>query len=211
MVSNAGRKRQNALTDSGLGVARLDLCLDFVNTEGQERNGPPDHLEEPALFLEWAARREALSPDGQRLFAGASSAARTRFLSRARELREALYRLVGAAIREDEPEPADSGLLERRLAHALGKLRLRSERGHYRWELGEKRRRLDDLLCPVVLSAADLLRSPRLDRVKECRSDTCSWMFIDESRNRSRRWCDMADCGNRAKAKRFYRRHSQAD
>jgi len=44
-------------------------------------------------------------------------------------------------------------------------------------------------------------------RVKECDSDTCDWLFLDRSRNRSRRWCDMSDCGNRAKARRYQARH----
>ena len=64
----------------------------------------------------------------------------------------------------------------------------------------------DDLarpLWPLALSAGDLLTSADRERVKECAADNCSWLFLDMSRNRSRRWCDMAVCGNRAKARRF--------
>jgi len=57
-------------------------------------------------------------------------------------------------------------------------------------------------LWPVVKSAVDLLVSGEA-RLRACASDTCGWLFIDESKNRSRRWCSMRDCGNRAKVRRF--------
>src|ERR671930_579256 len=67
----------------------------------------------------------------------------------------------------------------------------------------------DDVLAPVVWSAAELLTSGPLERVRECPGDdTCGWLFLDTSRNGSRRWCDMRTCGNRAKARRYYRRAS---
>ena len=59
---------------------------------------------------------------------------------------------------------------------------------------------------PVARSAAELLTSPRATRVHECESDTCTWLFVDRSHARRRRWCDMSSCGNRAKARRHYAR-----
>ena len=62
-------------------------------------------------------------------------------------------------------------------------------------------------LRPVVRSAAELLTSPEtLLRVRECDGTDCTWLFLDQSRNRSRRWCSMESCGNRAKVRRHYRR-----
>jgi predicted RNA-binding Zn ribbon-like protein len=58
----------------------------------------------------------------------------------------------------------------------------------------------------VARSAADLLVSSELERVRECAGEKCDWLFLDASRNQSRRWCDMAACGNRAKAQRNYAR-----
>jgi len=52
----------------------------------------------------------------------------------------------------------------------------------------------------------DLLTSDRLSAVRECAADDCAWLFLDESRNRSRRWCDMKVCGNRQKARLHYHR-----
>jgi predicted RNA-binding Zn ribbon-like protein len=72
---------------------------------------------------------------------------------------------------------------------------------HMGWDLsGEE---LDGFLAPVVASAASLLTSDSLDLVKVCGGDTCGWMFVDRSKNHSRRWCTMKDCGNVAKVRRF--------
>ena len=64
------------------------------------------------------------------------------------------------------------------------------------------------LLGPVAWKAAELLELGPLDRLKECPADTCGWLFVDTSRNRSRTWCSMATCGNNAKVRRFRKRHS---
>jgi predicted RNA-binding Zn ribbon-like protein len=62
------------------------------------------------------------------------------------------------------------------------------------------------MLAPVVRAAADLATSAELSRIRECGSDTCFWLFLDRSKNGTRRWCDMKVCGNRAKARRHYQR-----
>jgi predicted RNA-binding Zn ribbon-like protein len=59
-------------------------------------------------------------------------------------------------------------------------------------------------LWPIARDAAELLASERLEYVRACASKTCEWLFLDESKNHRRRWCDMTKCGNRAKVKRFY-------
>ena len=74
------------------------------------------------------------------------------------------------------------------------------------WTYTFEERKLDQMLWPIIRSAAELLTSDKLDRVCECPGENCGWLFIDMSRNRSRRWCDMKDCGNRAKARRHYRK-----
>ena len=63
---------------------------------------------------------------------------------------------------------------------------------------------LQQVLFAVLTSAAELLASDRVRRVRECASADCTWLFVDESRNRSRRWCEMRACGNRMKARRHY-------
>jgi predicted RNA-binding Zn ribbon-like protein len=180
----------------------LRLCLDFVNTEGAVRNDPPDRRDDTELFTAWAAERG--------LGSLAVPAGGTRFLERARELREALYRIFTASTRGTAPASTDLDVLNAVLGEAMARFRLTALPDGISWTLrgGD---RAEGALELIALSAAKLLTSERLDRVKECASDTCSWMFLDESRNRSRRWCDMADCGNRAKARRYYQRHRSED
>lgn len=195
----------------GFDVADLRLCLDFVNTEGEVRNDPPDRLENLDLFFEWAARHYLTDEDEAAFlrdsFEDSTASDEGRgFLDRAREFREALYRIMAASARGEIPKESDLSILNRELSPAIARVRFEWGSKGFAWVLQPRERELHGLLGPIAISAADLLRSDLLERVKECNSDTCSWMFIDESRNRSRRWCDMSDCGNRAKARRFYNR-----
>jgi predicted RNA-binding Zn ribbon-like protein len=80
----------------------------------------------------------------------------------------------------------------------------------FSWSWHEPQPRFDSLLWPVVRSAAELLTSPEAAHVRECASDRCSWLFVDRSRTKCRRWCDMKVCGNRAKARRHYERKKRA-
>ena len=74
----------------------------------------------------------------------------------------------------------------------------------YTWDVIGNKMNLDWILNPITRSAADVLVSNELNKVKACADLACGWLFMDVSRNQSRRWCDMKDCGNRAKASRFY-------
>ena len=74
----------------------------------------------------------------------------------------------------------------------------------WRYDSGD---RLNDVLWPVLWDAAALLTGDSLGKVGHCHNDICGWFFIDHSRNRSRRWCSMDSCGNRAKARRHYARN----
>ena len=79
----------------------------------------------------------------------------------------------------------------------------------FRLEWRDKPVRLEAPLWRVARSATDLLTSPDLQLVRECEDNACRWLFVDRSRNHSRRWCDMKVCGNRIKARTFYRQHKK--
>jgi len=64
----------------------------------------------------------------------------------------------------------------------------------------------DGPLWPVVDAAANLITSADRHHVRECGAEVCRWLFLDRSKNHSRRWCDMRICGNRSKARRFHAR-----
>jgi predicted RNA-binding Zn ribbon-like protein len=127
-------------------------------------------------------------------------------VSGARELREALFDIF-AAFAKDKTTPEDSlGTLNFALPDALSALRVAAVDGAFEWRWAREGSGLDRMLLPVIRDAAELLTSPELSRVRLCESETCDWLFFDQSRNRTRRWCDMSTCGNRAKARRHYER-----
>ena len=126
---------------------------------------------------------------------------------RAIGLRESLYALFAAVVAGETPPANALGHLNEELSEALAMARVVPDDGAFRWGWADAPGRLDAVLWPVVRSAADLLTSGRVDRVHECPGhDGCGWLFLDTTKNETRRWCDMKFCGNRAKARRHYAR-----
>jgi predicted RNA-binding Zn ribbon-like protein len=187
------------------------LCLDFANTWGNRPEPTGDRLAEYDDLVAWAEQAEVLSPgqsDSLRSRSRREPEAARRVFGEAFELRELIYRIFADLAKNRPPAASDVEHLNRSLAAALPRLRLQpGETDRWRWVWAESDPSLDRPLWPVVRSAADLITSSEVARVRECDLDTCAWLFLDTSRNRTRRWCDMATCGNRAKARRYYRRH----
>jgi predicted RNA-binding Zn ribbon-like protein len=188
-------------------------CLDFVNTvDWRDSEAPTDDLPNYAAVVAWSRRAGALSDrDGARLLVAAArrpeEAAAT--FRRAIELREAIYRLVLAATTGLSPAPRDAAILNRALRDALAHLRIVATGSMYAWDWADDEHALDRMLWPVAYTAASLLTSAELHRVRKCAGARCGWLFLDTSKNQSRRWCNMQSCGNRAKARRHYhRRHT---
>jgi predicted RNA-binding Zn ribbon-like protein len=127
-------------------------------------------------------------------------------LSRAIALREALYRIFTTMVGGEAPPTSDLLLLNGELAAALAHRCLISSEAGFDLAWSSDGDELSEPLWPVALSAAELLTSGSVARVKSCASHDCAWVFMDESRNRSRQWCEMETCGNRAKARRHYAR-----
>jgi predicted RNA-binding Zn ribbon-like protein len=121
-------------------------------------------------------------------------------------LREAVYRIFSAVAGSRSPQPADLAILNATLAAALASLRIVTMGNGFIWVWGGGEEALDRVVWPVALSAAGLLTSGERRAVRECAATNCAWLFLDTTRNRSRRWCDMKVCGNRAKARRHYER-----
>jgi predicted RNA-binding Zn ribbon-like protein len=187
------------------------LCLDFVNTV-DPRHTPErrEYLDAYPALVAWAGHAGAIDADqGERLRAAAAGdpAGAERVLSRAIRLREALYPLFSRAAREQAPAPDDLDVLQAELTRALPHLRVTWSPAGYTREWERDSPALDQALWPVAWSAAELLVQGPLERIRECAGQgTCGWLFLDLSKNASRRWCDMRVCGNRAKARRHYAR-----
>jgi predicted RNA-binding Zn ribbon-like protein len=186
------------------------LCLDFVNTAGWR--GQPDSagaLCDYEDLVAWAQHVGALSARQSRdlLKRAASEPAHAGTVhEQAISLREALYRVFSSLAAGRAAEPADLARINAAVADAYRHLRLTPSGAVFAWEWHEADGALDLPVWMVARSAADLLVSDELARLRECAGEKCDWLFLDASRNQSRRWCDMAACGNRAKAQRNYAR-----
>jgi predicted RNA-binding Zn ribbon-like protein len=127
-------------------------------------------------------------------------------LVEAKALREALYAVFSAALRKRAPPDQPFELINQRLGLALSHARIKRAAQEYEWSW-ESPEMLDAPLWPVVHDAGELLVSDSVERMQECASDSCGWLFLDLTKNRSRRWCAMSGCGNRHKVRRFRDRH----
>jgi predicted RNA-binding Zn ribbon-like protein len=185
------------------------LCLDFVNTMDRMTHRPwVDRVRGYSDLLDWSTAAGTL-PGGSQ---GLARAARARggeaetVLARARELREALFRIFSAQVAGEPPAGQDLALLNVELARALSHCRIEARGAGFAWSWDAEDAELDRILWPIARSAAELLTSSERELVKRCASDTCLWLFLDRTKNHARRWCDMKVCGNRAKVRRHRHR-----
>lgn len=189
-------------------ASRADLCLEFADTRYWRGTQPSteslhgiddvvawcrsmgtlDEAADAALRAWWRDHPER---------AGAA-------FDEAVALRESIFTVFSDAAAARAPAPDALDRLNRALAAAPARANLRIADGAYVWELPAPTPDAASLLAPVLWSAGDLLTGPRLDRVRRCANDKCLWLFLDESKGGTRRWCSMSACGNRAKAHRHY-------
>jgi predicted RNA-binding Zn ribbon-like protein len=185
------------------------LCLDFTNTlSWRGRKHPKEHLNSYTDLISWCRRVRVLTNDkANQLIKTANrypSEAEGVF-NRAVKLREAIHNIFSAVTNHSASKSADLETLNMELSMAMAEMQMTQVKGCYALTLSLDKS-LDCMLWPIARSVADLLTSDKLDRVRKCAAEECGWLFLDKSRNRSRRWCDMKDCGNRAKARRHYDR-----
>ncbi len=190
------------------------LCLDFTNTvEDRPTDHPHELFNNYSDLVSWSRQAQVLADqEALQLLAGAERqpGEASSVLAQAIMLREAIYRIFQAVAEDAVPEKEDLVSLSIAIAEAIIHARIVPTAGGFTWEWIDTEVNLDRMLWPVVRSAEDLLFSDELDAVRVCASDTCNWLFMDTSKNHSRRWCDMKSCGNRAKARRFYSRKKGA-
>jgi len=184
-----------------------DLCLDFCNTVGGKRSATTrEKLKSYADFVSWCEQAGLIANSAattllQRAARQPREAASV--LERAIELREAIYRIFSALGLKKEADESDLARLNSELARAPGRLRLAASKDGFAWEWSNDGRALDQSLGPIARAAGDLLtHGETVKHVSECAAENCGWLFVDSSKNHSRRWCEMRDCGNRAKVRR---------
>ncbi len=188
------------------------LALDLANTVSR-RDDPvrrKDHLESYPEFVSFLRQSKLISLKTANALHGRTlrrvSETRRSF-GKVIKLRESVYRVFAATVQRKIVSAADLKTINDFAIEALRHRQLAPANGGYSWEwIANDKNPLDRFLWPVAQAATDLLTSDQLKIVRFCEAPDCQWLFLDRSRNRSRRWCDMTSCGNRAKARRHYRR-----
>jgi predicted RNA-binding Zn ribbon-like protein len=183
-----------------------ERVLAFLNTlSARPTAAPVERLVSYDALVAWAKEQHLLpAAAGDRLLARASKHPHqaAAVLARARELREALNALVAALDAGRAPAPPVLDTLSAALASAYAHGRLVPHDGTLQW-VSAAADELDRVVWEIARAAGRLVVSDRLARVRPCAAGDCGWWFVDDTKNRSRRWCDMKICGNREKLRRF--------
>jgi predicted RNA-binding Zn ribbon-like protein len=184
-----------------------ELAIDFTNT-GSRGADSVDHLRTFGDLMAWAEARTVVTPEQARRLrrtAGQRPPAARAALASALELREALYRVITAAAGNRTAADADLAILNAHVRRTFSRMRLTPARARLELTMddGPPASLADAVLTPIVRAAVDLLTSDGIARVRQCADASCAWLFLDTTRNRTRRWCDMKACGNRSKVRRF--------
>ena len=191
-----------------------NVCLDFVNTLDNRPSAQPKELlknyyelarfgEDTGILtpaqLDFFYDRAHLAPDETK-----------EAMRRAINLRESLYAIFMAVLNKQKAPQLAMDRLNANLHNVAMHSRLVQTEGRLVWWFDDMASAYDAMLWPIARAAADLLASSDVAHVRACSSPTCQWLFLDTSKNHHRRWCSMKQCGNRAKARKFYARKKTA-
>ena len=186
------------------------LCLDFVNTVGSHTSeNPREKLCAFADLMHWSKKAGIIDNDKSielLAYSEANANEASGILEEARTFREALFRIFGALQRDKTPDSNDLAVLNEALRAFPIRLEICPQGQNFRCKRVIGQAADAWLFAPIAWSAADLLSSEQVHHVRQCASPTCGWFFVDATKNHSRRWCAMSDCGSHAKAKRYYQR-----
>jgi predicted RNA-binding Zn ribbon-like protein len=188
-----------------------NLALDFVNTVSKRRCEEKEELLLGcADFVEWATQAGVMSaPEARSAIRhiGEHPRQAAKTLQDVIKIRETIFRIFSPIACQHSPSQGDLQALSAKLKVLSSKAELvwRAIGPEWQWCDSEEDA-VAKALWLVIRSAVELLMSGDRERVRQCEATTCAWLFMDHSKNQSRRWCDMKICGNREKAKRFYER-----
>ncbi len=201
-------------TSRGLMGTGLELCLDFTDVVDWRNNSElrEDPFDSYSKLLEWSRKQGILDAKQEAALSRSTPKDESaRVLIDAIRLRESIYRIFSAVAHGKKAEMKDIGILNEYLSRGLSRVRVTEGGGTYTWRW-DAEASPDMVLYPIASSAASLLTSDDLGRVRECANEEegCGSLFLDCSKSQTRRWCSMKSCGNRAKSRAFYDRHARA-
>jgi predicted RNA-binding Zn ribbon-like protein len=186
-------------------------AIRFVNTVAWRLGeAPEERLSSAEALLEWLGAngigdKKALEELSETWRSQPAEGAA--FYEMAIRFREAIYDILVAKMRGIEPLRSALTLFNELLTRPRPGVCLEWDRNGLVWRMRHGRASPFDLVGPIAFSASELMTGIKAGKVRQCEDDRgCGWLFVDESRAQRRRWCSMGDCGNRAKARRHYRR-----
>jgi predicted RNA-binding Zn ribbon-like protein len=195
-------------------TTRTEMCLDFVNTVAYRGSAAPsESLHSFAELLKWCGEAGAIPARLVEELRGWRERHPKRAIDTFDEsiaMREVIYGIFHAIAARANPDQVDLDLLNRGIRDAPPRSQIQRIGESFGWQIEESQTSAASLLAPVLWSAGDLLVGPQLAKLRECSNEKCLWLFLDDSKNGTRRWCSMQACGNRAKAHRHYQRQKQA-
>ena len=186
------------------------LCLDFANTvDWRLGDRPEDLMSTYSDLIAWSRHSGILTgAEARSLLAQAKKrpVAAAAVFRKAIAIREVIFRIFSLIAQGHMPVQADIDDLNYALSAPLSHMKVVPAAGSFKWGWDDDGKPLERPIWPILQSAAALLTEGGTDRIGLCNDERCGWLFFDETRNKSRRWCSMQDCGNRAKARRHYKR-----
>jgi predicted RNA-binding Zn ribbon-like protein len=197
-----------------LALVGEEIAFDFTNTSsGRGWPTHQEHLQSAKNVVDWAQHARLIGPaDAEWLRAAVAADPQLgqRLLLRALELRETIY-VTAVEVAAGRPAPREGmEALARTHAGCLACAKLSPFEDRYVWSWAPKENPVEAVLGPITLSALTTLTQGDLSRIKQCQGEKCGWLFFDTTKNRSRRWCEMEICGNRAKQRRHHARVRRA-
>ena len=180
--------------------------LDFVNTLDWRfrQSGPEELLTTYADLVHFTAQSNLLpSKQAQQLLLTVTPRKAAKALDFSRELREALAETLYSFLAGRTPVATQLKTLERHFQTARRHQSLHQKATRLEWSFAEMEDASELPLWLLALSASDLITSEPMPMVRACDNLECQWLFLDTSKNHTKRWCDMRICGNRMKARRF--------
>lgn len=202
---------ENGSVRSGVHPARFQLiaghpALDLVNTlDWRFRDAGPEELiptyEALIRFTEQCGLMSSVQ--ARRLIRNTDASKAAHVVAETQSMREAAARIFSAVIDGNDPPSEAIDDLERRYRAAVAHRHLAWSERHLVWEFS-----VDGVAAEIphwilALKTVELLSSETMSMIRECGNSECRWLFLDTSKNHTRRWCDMKICGNRMKARRF--------
>jgi predicted RNA-binding Zn ribbon-like protein len=182
-----------------------NLSLDFVNTVGYiSSENPTENLNSFSDLIEWSKQGKLISDDEAIVIftkAKKNILESEKVFRRVLRLRKSVYDIFRSVISGEEISDKDLTVFNRELSLAMSKAEILFHEGELIWDW--KNDGIERILFLITRIAAQLLTSSDLEKLKCCSGENCGWLFYDTSKNKRRQWCDMRDCGNLAKARRF--------